>query len=30
MTSGDITDLLREARGGTRAAVDALMPVLYD
>jgi RNA polymerase sigma factor (TIGR02999 family) len=30
MTSGDITDLLHEARGGTRAAVDALMPVLYD
>jgi RNA polymerase sigma factor (TIGR02999 family) len=30
MTCGDITDLLREARGGTRAAVDALMPVLYD
>lgn len=30
MTSGDITDLLREARGGTRAAVDALMPMLYD
>ncbi|MBN8480182.1 MAG: sigma-70 family RNA polymerase sigma factor [Xanthomonadales bacterium] len=30
MTSGDITDMLREARGGTRAAIDALMPVLYE
>ena len=30
MASVDITDMLRGARGGTRAAVDALMPVLYD
>jgi RNA polymerase sigma factor (TIGR02999 family) len=30
MSSVDITDMLREARGGTRAAVDALMPVLYE
>lgn len=30
MDSVDITDMLRGARGGTRAAVDALMPVLYD
>jgi RNA polymerase sigma factor (TIGR02999 family) len=30
MESVDITDMLREARGGTRAAVDALMPVLYE
>jgi RNA polymerase sigma factor (TIGR02999 family) len=29
MGAVDITDMLREARGGTRAAVDALMPVLY-
>jgi RNA polymerase sigma factor (TIGR02999 family) len=26
----DITDMLRGARGGTRASVDALMPVLYE
>jgi RNA polymerase sigma factor (TIGR02999 family) len=30
MGSVDITDMLRDARGGTRAAVDALMPVLYE
>jgi len=30
MTCGDITDMLRAARGGTRAAVDALMPTIYD
>jgi RNA polymerase sigma factor (TIGR02999 family) len=30
MGAVDITDMLREARGGTRAAVDALMPVLYE
>lgn len=30
MNPADITDMLREARGGTRAAVDALMPVLYE
>jgi RNA polymerase sigma factor (TIGR02999 family) len=30
MDSVDITDMLRDARGGTRAAVDALMPVLYE
>ena len=30
MDSVDITDMLRGARGGTRAAVDALMPVLYE
>ena len=30
MDSVDITDMLRDARGGTRAAIDALMPVLYE
>ena len=30
MESVDITDMLRDARGGTRTAVDALMPVLYE
>jgi len=30
MESVDITDMLRDARVGTRAAVDALMPVLYE
>jgi RNA polymerase sigma factor (TIGR02999 family) len=30
MTCGDITDMLRAARGGTRAAVDALMPTIYE
>lgn len=29
MGAVDITDMLREARGGTRATVDALMPILY-
>ena len=29
MESVDITGMLRQARGGTRAAVDTLMPVLY-
>ncbi|HJT97346.1 MAG TPA: ECF-type sigma factor [Rhodanobacteraceae bacterium] len=30
MDSVDITDMLRDARGGARPAIDALMPVLYE